>query len=120
MAFLDELPHAFLLTSPLVVVFDNASYHKSHAVQDWWRAHTDQSQPFSLPVYSPQLNLLERLWRYLKGKLACHRWWDDLARLQQAAETLLTGLEVPFHAADGPAFRPLHIFRETALTVESS
>ena len=71
-----------------------------------------------LPAYSPQLNLLERLWRYLKGKLACHRWWDVLARLQQAAETLLTGLEVPFHATDGPAFRPLHIFRETALTVE--
>ncbi|HEX3271829.1 MAG TPA: IS630 family transposase [Ktedonobacterales bacterium] len=114
MTFLDELAHAFPANEPVVMVLDNASYHKSHAVQAWWRAHAEQCQPFFLPVYSPQLNLIERLWRDLKDKLACHRWWNDLARLQQAAQTLLTGLEVHFHATDGPAFRPPQNFRETA------
>ena len=97
-----------------MVVLDTASCHKSHAVQQWWPLHADQFQPFFLPAYSPQLNLIERLWRSLKDKLACHRWWTDLERLQHAAETLLSGLEVHFHATDGPAFRPLHNFRETA------
>jgi transposase len=114
MTFLDELAHTFPTDEPVVVVLDNASYHTSYAVREWWRAHADQFQPFFLPAYSPQLNLIERLWRYLKDKLACHRWWNDLQRLQQAAQTLLTGLEVHFHATDGPAFRPLHNFRETA------
>jgi transposase len=114
MTFLDELAHTFPTDEPVVVVLDNASYHKSYAVREWWRAHADQLQPFFLPAYAPQLNLIERLWRYLKDKLACHRWWNDLQRLQQAAQTLLTGLEVHFHATDGPAFRPLNNFRETA------
>jgi hypothetical protein len=114
MTFLDELAQAFPADEPVVVVLDNASYHKSYAVQEWWRAHTNQLQPFFLSAYAPQLNLIERLWRRLKDKLACHRWWNDLQRLQQAAQTLLSGLEVHFHAADGPAFRPLQNFRETA------
>jgi hypothetical protein len=59
------------------------------------RPHAAQLQPFSLPAYPPQLNLIERLWRYLNDTLAYHRWWNDLERRhegEQAAETLLTGL----------------------------
>jgi DDE superfamily endonuclease len=48
--FLDALAHAFPTDEPLLVVLDTASYHKSHAVQEWWRAHTDQLQPFFLPA----------------------------------------------------------------------
>lgn len=114
MAFLEQLLQALPPGEPLVVVLDNAGYHKSLAMREWWRAHAAQLQPFFLPAYTPQLNLIERLWRYLKDKLACHRWWNDLARLQQAAETLLTGLEVHFHATDGPAFRPPNNFCESA------
>ena len=89
MTFLDELLHRFPTNETVVVVLDNVGYHKSHALREWWRTHAAQLQPFFLPAYSPELNLIERLWRYLKGKLACHRWWNDLARLQQATETLL-------------------------------
>ena len=114
MTFLDELAHTFPTDEPVVVVLDNASYHKSYAVREWWRAHADQFQPFFLPAYSPQLNLIERLWRYLKDKLACHRWWNDLDRLIQATKTLLATLEVHFPATDGPSFRPTHNFCQSA------
>jgi hypothetical protein len=100
-----------------VVVLDTASHHTSYAVQDWWRAAADQLQPFFLPASAPQLNLIERLRRSLKDQLACHRWWNDLQRVQQAAQTLLGGLEAHFHVADGPAFRPPHTCRETAQVV---
>ena len=113
-AFLDHLAETLPADEPVVVVLDNVSYHKSHTLRAVWRRLSDHFQPFFLPAYAPQLNLIARLWRYLKAKLACHRWWNDLARLQQAAQTLLTGLEVHFHATDGPAFRPPQNFRETA------
>ena len=71
-------------------------------------------EPFFLPAYAPQLNLIERLWRSVKQQLACHRWGNDLARLIQATETLLTGLHVHFHASDGPTFRPTHNFCQSA------
>jgi hypothetical protein len=114
MTFLDELVAAFPPEESLVVVLDNVGYHKSHALREWWRAHAQRIQPFFLPAYSPELNLIERLWRYLKDKLACHRWWNDLERLQQATQTLLAGLTVHFHATAGPAFQPVQNFRTSA------
>lgn len=113
LTFLTELISAFPAES-LVVVLDNVGYHKSHALREWWRAHAGRIQPFFLPAYAPQLNLIERLWRYLKDKLACHRWWNDLPRLQQATQTLLDALTVHFHATDGPAFQPVQNFRTSA------
>ena len=112
--FLDQLAQAFPPEEPVVVVLDNVGYHKSHALRDKWWQFRDRLQPFFLPAYAPELNLIERLWRYLKAQLACHRWWNDLARLQQATETLLAGLEVHFHAPDGPAFRLVQNFPESA------
>jgi transposase len=114
MAFLEHLTHALPADEAVVVVLDNAGYHKSHALREYWRQEANRLQPFFLPAYAPELNLIERLWRYLKDQLACHRWWNDLARLQQATETLLAGLEVHFHATDGPAFRLVQNFCETA------
>jgi len=107
-AFLDHLAHTLPADEPAVIVLDNVGYHKSHELRTRWQRLSDRFEPFFLPAYSPQLNLIERLWRYLKAKLACHRWWNDLDRLLQATESLLATLEVHFHATDGPSFRPVH------------
>jgi transposase len=113
-AFLEHLAEALPANEPVVLVLDNAGYHKSHALREVWRRSASRLEPFFLPAYAPQLNLIERLWRYLKQKLACHRWWNDLDRLIQATTTLLANLEVHFHATDGPSFRPTHNFCESA------
>ena len=105
-AFLDHLAETLPADEPVVVVLDNVGYHKSHALREVWRRSAGRFQPFFLPAYSPQLNLIERLWRYVKQRLACHRWWNDLDHLMQATETLLTTREVHFHATDGSTFRP--------------
>lgn len=49
MAFLDDLAQALPADEPIVVVLDNASYHKSAAVRAWWRQHADRFQPAWLP-----------------------------------------------------------------------
>lgn len=105
LAFLDHLAEQVPADEPVVVVLDNVGYHKSRRLRAWWQEHTKRFQPFWLPAYSPQLNLIERLWRYVKAELACHRWWNDLKRLQEATETLLAMLTVRFHSTDGPTFR---------------
>ncbi len=114
LAFLDHLAHELPADEPAMLVLDNVGYHKSHRLRAHWQRLAERFEPFFLPAYSPQLNLIERLWRYLKDHLACHRWWNDLANLQQATETLLDGLEVRFHAQDGPAFRLVHNFSQSA------
>ena len=40
--FLEQLLQTFLSDEAFVVVLDNAGYHKSLAVREWWRAHAAQ------------------------------------------------------------------------------
>jgi transposase len=55
------------------VVLDNVGYHKAHAARRWWVTHQDRIRPLWQPAYSPELNLMEWVWRYLKARLACYR-----------------------------------------------
>ncbi len=113
-AFLDHLAQTLPANEPVVLVLDNVGYHKSHALREVWRRYATRFEPFFLPAYAPQLNLIERLWRYVKQKLACHRWWNDLDPLMRATETLLSSLVVHFHTTDGPTFQPAHNFCQSA------
>jgi transposase len=76
-------------TDHLVLVLDNVSYHKTTPIRAWLAAHTAQITIFWLPTYSPHLNRIERVWRFLKGKLACHRFWHDRTGLIHATNHLL-------------------------------
>lgn len=89
----------------IVLVMDNASYHRSPAVRAWWSAQQGRITPFWLPVYAPQLNLIERVWGFVKQKLACHRFWGDIEGLGAAATVLLDRLEARFHTDTSPAIR---------------
>ena len=114
-AFLDHLAQTLPADQSAVVVLDNVSYHKSHELRPQWQRLATHLQPFFLPAYAPQLTLIARLWRHLKAKLACHRWWNDLDRLMQATESLLATLEIHSHATDdGPAFRPVQNLCQSA------
>ncbi len=84
-----------------MLVLDNASYHKTADVRSWFAAHADRITVQWLPTYSPQLNLIERVWGYAKGKLACHRLWNDLDQLTSAAQRIFDGTRACFAA---PAF----------------
>ena len=58
-AFLDEFD-AHTKGEPTIMVLDNASWHKAAAL-NWHNI-----QPLYLPPYSPDLNPIERLWKYIK------------------------------------------------------
>ena len=98
--FLDQLAEAFP-DGQVVVVLDNVGYHNSHAVRRWWVAHNDRIRPLWLPVYAPELNLIERVWRYLKDQLSNHRWWADLPALERATGVLLDQIDARFHRPEG-------------------
>ena len=55
------------IAGPTVVVVDNASIHRSEAFQEEWPTWEKEGLlVFYLPQYSPQLNLIEILWRFMK------------------------------------------------------
>lgn len=50
------------------VISDNARYYKNAALKDWLSANERLEQVF-LPAYSPNLNLIERLWKFMRKKI---------------------------------------------------
>lgn len=73
----------------LVLVLDNVSYHKTTPIRAWLARYAGQITIFWLPTYSPHLNRIERVWRFIKGKLAGHRFWRDRTGLIHATNQLL-------------------------------
>ena len=83
---------------PIVVVLDNAPFHKAGAVQ-YARAGREEKglRLRYLPAYCPHLNLIEGAWRRLKGFLMPRRYYDSLDELKQAvlsALSLLGAVEI--------------------------
>ena len=65
--FLDDF--SFTIRKPTVIVLDNASVHTSKHVKErikYWQKRG--LYIFYLPKYSPQLNIIERLWKELKAR----------------------------------------------------
>jgi transposase len=112
-ALLEQLRQAFP-HDKLVVVLDNVGYHNSHRVRGWWHRWRTHICPFFLPAYTPELNLIERVWRHVKDKLSCHRWWADWDTLWQATETLLRHLQARFHQRHEPSIEVVHNFCASA------
>jgi putative transposase len=68
--FLEYLLIEQFPTQKIILVLDNASYHKSRATLAALSVFEPRVKVFWLPKYCPNLNLIERFWRHLKD-LAC-------------------------------------------------
>ena len=68
----------------LVLVIDNASYHRTRRILELLDAHADHVFVIWLPRYSPELNLIEGLWGYLKRSALNNYFYGDIGSLERA------------------------------------
>ena len=68
----------------LVLVIDNASYHGTKAVRSLLEDHRDHVFVIWLPPYSPELNLIEGLWGYLKRSALNNYFFGEIESLEAA------------------------------------
>ena len=78
------------LTGPITLVLDNARYQHNAAV----KALATQLgiTLLFLPSYSPNLNLIERLWKFIKRRALYGRYHPTFADFRAAIEETLDGL----------------------------
>jgi len=78
------------LVGPVTMVLDNAKYQRNAVVMGL--AVELGIELLFLPSYSPNLNLIERLWRFTKRKAAYGRYHATFAGFRSTIEEVLAGI----------------------------
>lgn len=78
------------LSRPITLVLDNARYQHCELVRSL--AQSLKIELLFLPTYSPNLNLIERLWKYVKKQCLACKWFDTFDEFSQAIDECLDKL----------------------------
>lgn len=73
---------ALRLDIPITLILDNARYQKCQLVSD--RAKELGIELVYLPAYSPHLNLIERLWKFIRNECLYSKYYSDFSVFKAA------------------------------------
>jgi transposase len=88
-AFLSQLVRHKRKGRMMVVVVDNARWHRARALRPWLKEHRKVLRLDFLPPYSPDLNPVERVWKLTRRLCTHNRYFPTL---DQLVETIATQL----------------------------
>ena len=74
-------------TERFILYVDGARYYDSPVVKEWLRRHPEFHLS-QIPAYSPNVNLIERMWKFLRAKALC-RWHKTFEDMQVAVSEVL-------------------------------
>ena len=72
---------------PITLILDNARYQKCRIV--WQLAEQLNIELLYIPPYSPNLNLIERLWKFVKNQCLYSRYYSDFELFKAAISDCL-------------------------------
>jgi transposase len=75
---------------PVTLILDNARYQKCEAVREL--AEILDIELVYLPTYSPNLNLIERLWKFMKKKCLYSKYYESFDKFKEAITECLDKL----------------------------
>lgn len=90
-AFLEEIKNQYSTASSICIILDNAKYQRAYSVQD--KAAQLNITLVYLPPYCPNLNLIERLWKYFKKKIMKNRYYPTFSEFETCVEQFFINFE---------------------------
>ena len=79
---------------PVTLVLDNARYQKCKIV--WAVAKILNIELLYIPAYSPDLNLIERLWKFVKKTCLYSKYYPDFASFKKAITDCLDNTDTKY------------------------
>lgn len=74
----------------IYLVMDNAAYNRARQVREL--AKRLDIRLLYLPPYSPNLNPIERLWKFMKKKIMANRHYENVAEFKKAISEFFRGI----------------------------
>ncbi len=81
---LSMLDRKYFYAKEIIVILDNARYHYSKEVIELVK-QSPRLKLVYLPTYSPELNLIERVWHFFKKKVLYNKYYENLAGFRSAS-----------------------------------
>lgn len=76
-------------TGKIVMILDNARIHHAKLIQPFLAAHKNRLELVFLPPYSPQLNLIEGLWKWLKESVINNVFFSSKAQITKVVQQFI-------------------------------
>ena len=83
-ALFGQLEEVNLAATWIYVICDNARYYRSKAVKEYLKK--SRIKLVFLPPYAPNLNLIERLWKFFKKKVLYNRYYESFDEFRASCE----------------------------------
>ena len=87
---LDRL--GFVYKRAKLFIADNARYYRSKLIAEYSREHPCIQLHF-LPPYSPNLNLIERLWKFYKKEILYNRYYETVVEFKKATHLFFDSIK---------------------------
>lgn len=72
-----------------VVILDNARIHHAKILQPFLKENEDHLQLMFLPPYSPNLNLIEGLWKWMKERVVYNVFYKTVPEIRKNVNAFL-------------------------------
>lgn len=83
-AYLQHIKEELPVDAKISIILDNASYNKAYETQA--KATELGIEFIFLPSYSPNLNLIERLWKYFKKQVIKNKYYQEYSLFEKEVE----------------------------------
>lgn len=93
-ALMERLEAINEMSEVIYIVLDNARYYKNIDVKTY--VETSRIQLLFLPPYSPNLNLIERVWKFLKQKLLYNKYFETFDQFRNEIKEFLKSANIKF------------------------
>jgi transposase len=103
-------------TEKFILYVDGAKYYSKPVVKEWLARHP-RFHLVTIPAYSPNCNLIERLWKFLR-KEAFNRWHKTFDSMQAAVSEVLDHLPKYRHELETLMTEKFHILKKQDIPVE--
>lgn len=79
---LQSIEQAYPFSKEIFIILDNAKYHYGKIVKEY--LSSSKIKLVFLPSYSPNLNLIERLWKFFKKKVLYNQYYENVDVFRKA------------------------------------